>query len=124
MFHSPAFKKHCCNFKRFLSFKILMRCSHLAKDATNQLLCSIWRIPVRIPKQSLTHPECHISHVCPMIMVIMRRNCELCADLVTFTLQLRKTPRKNSARRTFEGCAVRHRLKWGPLPPNDVGRIV
>ena len=31
--------------------------------------------------------------------------------------------RKTSARRPSEGCATAHCHKWGPLPPNEVGRI-
>ena len=40
------------------------------------------------------------------------------------TLQLRK-PRDISAKRqSDEDCATSYRLEWGPLPPNDICRIV
>ena len=37
-----------------------------------------------------TCSECHISHICLMIRVIMRWSRELCTDILAFTLQLRK----------------------------------
>ena len=44
----------------------------------------------------------------------------LCTDLLEFTLHLRKT----SARRPSDvGCATSHCLKWGHVPPKEVGRI-
>ena len=45
----------------------------------------------------------------------------LCTDLLVFTLQLRNTP-ENLARPSDEDCAISHRLKWAPLPLNEVGR--
>ena len=41
-------------------------------------------------------------------------------ELLAFTVWLRKTSAK---RPSDEGCANSHRLKWSPLPPNDVGSI-
>ena len=46
--------------------------------------------------------------------------CELYTDLLAFTLQLKNTSTK---RPSDEGCVTSHSLKWGPLPPNEVGRI-
>ena len=40
---------------------------------------------------------------------------------MAFTLQLWKT---SDRRQSDEGCATSHRLKWSPLPPNDVCRIL
>ena len=39
--------------------------------------------------------------------------------LLTFTLGLRKT---SARRQSDEGCATSQGLKWGPLPPNYIGR--
>ena len=39
---------------------------------------------------------------------------------IVFVLLLRKTPPKIPSN---EDCATSYRLKWGPLPPNEVGRI-
>ena len=38
-------------------------------------------------------------------------------------LQLRKTPDISARRPSDEDCATSHLLKWGSLPPNEVGRI-
>ena len=39
-------------------------------------------------------------------------------------LKNEQTLEKTSARRSSdEGCATIHSLKWGPLPPNDVGML-
>ena len=54
---------------------------------------------------------------------IMRWYWELCTNLLAFTLQLRKAPEKGSQETVYDGCATSHRLKWGLLPPNAVGRI-
>ena len=35
-------------------------------------------------------------------------------------LTTEENPRKHQLGR---GCAASHRLKWGPFPPNEVGRI-
>ena len=47
----------------------------------------------------------------------------LCIDLSAFTLRLRKMRKPSARRPSDEGCAINHRLKSGPLPPNDVGKI-
>ena len=39
----------------------------------------------------------------------------LCTDLLAFTLQVRKTRENFSKETLHEGCAISHRLKWGPL---------
>ena len=44
----------------------------------------------------------------------------LCRDLVSFSLELRKTRKTSIKRPPDEGCATSHRLKWGPLYLNDV----
>ena len=50
----------------------------------------------------------------------MRLYCGLCTDLLEFALWLRKT---SATRQSDENCATSHRLKWGPLSPNEVGRV-
>jgi hypothetical protein len=55
--------------------------------------------------------------------MIKRRNWWLCTDLLAFTLRLRKTPESFNRRLSVEGCAFIHRLKWSPLPPNNVCMI-
>ena len=63
-------------------------------------------------------PECQINQL--MVSVMIRRNMDLSTDLLSFTLQLRKT----SVRRpSDEGCAISHYLKCSPFPPNEVSRI-
>jgi hypothetical protein len=47
----------------------------------------------------------------------------LCTDLLAFALQLWNTLEILSYDSVDEGCATSHRLKWVPLPPNEVGRI-
>ena len=44
----------------------------------------------------------------------------LCPDLLAFTLKLRKTSETSARRPSDGGCATSYRLKWGPLPPNDL----
>ena len=68
-----------------------------------------------------TCPVCHVSQL--MIMVIIIRNWGLCTDFLAFDLWLRKTPETSARRPSDEDCAISHRLKWNPLPPNDVCRI-
>ena len=38
-------------------------------------------------------------------------------------LTAEKNPENLSFQIVDEGCAISHRLKWVPLPPNDVGRM-
>ena len=45
----------------------------------------------------------------------------LCSDL-SFTLWLRKMPENHSQEIDYD-FVISHFLKWGPLPPNEVGRI-
>ena len=67
----------------------------------------------------VTGLECHISHIYQlMIKAIMRWSRRPCTDLLAFTSQMRKTPKN-----FHEGCMTSHRLKWGPLPSNEVGVI-
>ena len=40
-----------------------------------------------------------------------------------FTFQLRKTPENLYYKTVDKDCVTSHRLKWGPLPPNEVGRF-
>ena len=42
---------------------------------------------------------------------------------MAFSLKLRTTPEHLSKEIVDEGCATNHRLKWGPLLPNEFGRI-
>ena len=71
-----------------------------------------------------TCPEFQVSHArFQMTRVTMRRYRGLCTDLLGFALQPRRTPEKLSKETVNKGCATSHRLKWGPLPPNEVGRI-
>ena len=56
-----------------------------------------------------------------MVWVIMRGNRGLCTDLLAFALQLRKTP--ENLRLSDEDRVTSHRIRWDPLPPNDVGVI-
>ena len=44
-------------------------------------------------------------------------------NLLAVTLRLRKSPEKLSKETVDEDSETIHRLKWGPLPPNEVGRI-
>ena len=48
----------------------------------------------------------------------------LCTDLLAFALQLKRTP-ENLSKETvwWTGWSTSHRLKWGPFPPNEIGRI-
>ena len=48
-------------------------------------------------------------------------NSVLDTDPLAFTLRLSETPAR---RPSDEICATSHPLKWNPLPPNDVDRIV
>ena len=47
-----------------------------------------------------------------------------CSDFLAFTLHLTKIPEKPQVKDVDEACATSHRLKWDPLPRNDVGWIV
>jgi hypothetical protein len=42
---------------------------------------------------------------------------------LAFTFGLGKSPENLSRRPSDESCATSLRLKWGHLPPNEVGRI-
>ena len=44
-------------------------------------------------------------------------------DLLAFILRFRKTVEIWVSRMSDEICRISHHLKWGPLPPNDIGRI-
>ena len=60
-------------------------------------------------------PECQVCQ--PMIRVIIKWYQGLCTDLLAFTLRLsEECPRKSQ-------LGDHHHLKWGPLPPNYIGRI-
>ena len=45
----------------------------------------------------------------------------LCTDLLTFltVAEISRIPQET----VNEGCVISHRLKWDPLPLNEVGRI-
>ena len=48
---------------------------------------------------------------------------EACGQICCIYLMPEETPGKNSSRRLPDkDCATSHLLKWGFLPPNDVGR--
>ena len=78
--------------------------------------------PVRVPSQRPLAPN--QSRWSLMIRVIMKWSWGLCTDLLEFALQLRKTPENLSFKSLgWRGCATSHRLKWGPFPPNKVGKM-
>ena len=52
----------------------------------------------------------------------MRWYRRLCTDRLAFILQL-STLVNLSYEIVGEGCAPSHRLKWGPISPNEIGRI-
>ena len=95
----------CCPWShglRQISFKLVWRC--------HQLLSGF------LSKDS----ECHISHVCWLMIRIMRWYQGLWTDLLVCALRLSKI----SARRPSDkGCVTSHHLKWGPIPLNEVSRI-
>ena len=63
-------------------------------------------------------------HACQqMIRMIMRRYLGLFTDLLAFALQLRNTPKTSARITSDEGCATNHRLKWRPLPPNELREV-
>ena len=101
--------RHVVHGLRQKSFKLMWRCHQLLSG-----FLAKGHLPrvTRQSRQSL------------MIRVIMKLSWGLCTDLVTFALQLRKTP-ETSAWRAFDEGAVRPVIAstGGPFPPNEVGRI-
>ena len=47
----------------------------------------------------------------------------ICTDLLAFNLRLMKSRKTCVRRLSDKGCTTSHRLKFGPLPQNDVSRI-
>ena len=74
--------------------------------------------PVRVPSQSLLAPNvANDKGGNEMILGVVHRSPGIC-------LTAEENPRKPQLRnRLMKGCANSHRLKWGPFPPNEVGRI-
>ena len=80
--------------------------------------------PVRVPNQRLLAPNvASVTSVAndkggnEMILGAVHRSPGIC-------LTAKENPRKPQlGDRLMKGCATSHRLKWGPFPPNEVGRI-
>ena len=73
--------------------------------------------PVRVPGQRPFAPSVTSVTLRLMMRLIMRLYWGLCTD----QRYGRGKPRKTSTRRpSDEGCVTSHRLRWDPLPPNDV----
>jgi hypothetical protein len=53
----------------------------------------------------------------------MMRNGGLCTDLLGFVLQLRNPPKNLNGETFDDSCVTSHRLKWDPLPTNEIDRI-
>ena len=66
-------------------------------------------------------PECHVSHVCPLVTRLI--NSGLCIDHLAFTLRLCQTPVTSAKESSDEGCMASYCLKSDPLPPSDIVRI-
>ena len=68
-------------------------------------------------------PQLKVSYVCGLrIRIRIKLYKPLCTDLL-FTLRLRKIPENLSRETVDEGCEISHRLKTGPLPPDEAGKI-
>ena len=68
-------------------------------------------------------PERHVNHVCrPVIGVIMRWTGD-CAQIWHLPYGWRKSLKTSARRPSDSSYPTIHRLKWGSLPPNEVGRI-
>ena len=55
--------------------------------------------------------------------MIFRKYLRLCTVILEFTLELSKIQENSSWETVEEGCGTSHRLKWGSLPLNVLGRI-
>ena len=76
---------------------------------------------VRVPSQRPLAPS--VSHVYRLVISVMMwyRGC---AQIPGICLIAEEKPRKISSRSpSDEGYGTSYRLKWGPLPPNEGGRI-
>ena len=80
--------------------------------------------PVRVPSQRPLAPNvASVTLVAndkgdnEMILGAVHRSPGIC-------LTAEENPRKAQVGdHLIRGCATSHRLKWGPFPPNEVGRI-
>ena len=80
--------------------------------------------PVRVPGQRSIAPSiASVTSVAnhkganEIILGAVHRSPDICVTA-------EENPTKpQQGDRLMKGCATSHRLKWGPFPPNEVGRI-